>query len=70
MSRTSRFTGPIIDIRYVQLVDGRRIMQVARQPNDWETPVTVPVQSLSDEERDEMARTLATLHSDYDRNMR
>lgn len=57
-------TGPIIDIRYVQLVDGRRIMQIARSPEKWQTPPTVMVQSLDDSERDEINEVLAAARND------
>lgn len=53
------FPGPIIAIRFVQLVDGRRILQYSRMPNVWDTPETIDVRSLNDDERDEVLETLA-----------
>ncbi len=55
----AKFNGPVLDIRFVQLRDGRKIMQYSRMPNVWDTPATVDILSLSPDEQDEIREVLA-----------
>lgn len=64
-SPEASFSGPIIDIRFVQLADGRKILQYSRMPNVWDTPETVDVRALSEGERDEIFQAIAYHDPNY-----
>lgn len=54
----ARFLGPIIDTRYVQLKDGRRVQQITRDGYTWITPATIDVMTLSEDEKCELIDAL------------
>lgn len=58
MPRDNAHIGPITDIRFVQLVDGRKILQHSRDGQIWETPQTVDVRTLSEDEKADIIEAL------------
>lgn len=50
--------GNIIDARFVALKDGRRILQISRGNDEWQTPGVIAVDALSEEEREELLEAL------------
>jgi hypothetical protein len=62
-----KFPGPIIDVRFIQLRDGRKIMQYSKMPGVWDTPETVDILSLQPDQQDEIREVL---HAAHDPNIR
>lgn len=62
-----KFQGPIIGVRFIQLRDGRKIMQYSKMPGVWDTPETVDILSLPEDEQDEIRQAMS---STYDPNYR
>lgn len=61
-----RFIGPITQLRFVQLVDGRKILQFAREGEYWQTPETVDVRSLDEAAKGEIIAALNVQHHEND----
>ncbi len=54
------FNSHICDLRFVQLVDGRKILQLADAAGDWHTPHTVAESELTPEEHGELLRAITS----------
>lgn len=57
-------------VRFVQLVDGRKIMQTCRAGEYWETPITVDIRSLDEHEKAEITAALNRIPTMADPNYR
>lgn len=53
-----QFLGPIIDVRFVSLVDGRKILQFRRTGEYWRTPRTTLAMELDENEKAEIIEAL------------
>lgn len=67
-SSRSNFIGPIVDLRFVSLVDGRKILQFCRQGELWQTPHTVMAMELDDTEKAEIMEALGYGREEHENN--
>lgn len=67
-SSSDQFLGPVIDVRFVSLLDGRKVMQIRRQGEYWQTPPTVMASDLTEDEKVEIMDALGYPREEHENN--